>query len=219
MVFGLFTCFVAGSAFGQVAQSVKIPYEFSVASKVLPAGNYTFMVANGANDWLQVRSDSGTQARVHIMTRLGGPGAFMQDGSLVFDKSSGKHVLCEVWIPGTDGLLLHRATNGRGREIVLLSDLRPTGNLSGKAAYDRTCTRCHGQDGKGDPKADKFFNTAIPKLASTQVQGKSDTELREIITKGSAAMPPVEIDESGYRHRLSPESVDSVIAHVRTLKP
>jgi mono/diheme cytochrome c family protein len=218
IAFSLFTCLAAGAAFGQVSQVVKIPYEFAVASKVLPAGTYTFSVATGANEWLQVRSENGTQSRVHIMTRLGGPSAFMQDGSLVFDKSSGRHILCEVWIPGTDGLLLRRAPNGTGREIVLLSDLRSTANLSGKAAYDRTCSRCHGPDGKGDPKADKFFNTAIPKLASERVQGKSDAEMREIITKGSSAMPPVEIDESGYRHRLSPESVDAVITHVRTFK-
>ena len=195
-----------------------MPYAFTVASKGLPAGTYTFSVSPGANEWLVVGSDKGMQTRAHIVTRLGGPAAFMQDGSLVFDKSGGQHVLCEVWIPGTDGVLLHRV-NSRNREILLLSDLRPTPNLSGKAAYDRTCSRCHGQDGKGDPKADKFFNTAIPKLASGNVQSKSDAELREIITKGSSTMPPVEIDESGYRHRLSPESVDAVIAHVRTLKP
>jgi hypothetical protein len=31
-------------------------------------------------------------------------------------------------------------------------------------------------------------------------------------------MPPVEIDESGFRHRLPPQDVDAVIAYVRTLK-
>jgi hypothetical protein len=50
------------------------------------------------------------------------------------------------------------------------------------------------------------------------VQGKSDAELKELITKGSGAMPPVEIDESGFRHRLPAQDVDAVIAYVRTLK-
>ena len=53
---------------------------------------------------------------------------------------------------------------------------------------------------------------------SASVQGKSDVELRDIITKGSSAMPPVEVDESGFRHRLPAGSVDAVIAFMRTLK-
>jgi hypothetical protein len=42
--------------------------------------------------------------------------------------------------------------------------------------------------------------------------------LREQISQGSRLMPPVEIDESGFRHRLPPQDVDAVIAYVRTLK-
>jgi mono/diheme cytochrome c family protein len=85
-------------------------------------------------------------------------------------------------------------------------------------AYDQTCFRCHGAGGKGDKNADKFFNTTIPRLNSAEVQSKSDAELKEIINKGGSAMPPVEIDESGFRHRLPPQDVDAVIAFVRTLK-
>jgi mono/diheme cytochrome c family protein len=91
-------------------------------------------------------------------------------------------------------------------------------NVSGRVAYDRTCSRCHGPAGRGDERADKFFNVTIPRLSSAEVQSKSDAELREIITKGSRVMPPVEVDESGFRHRLPPVDVDAVIAYVRTLK-
>jgi len=80
------------------------------------------------------------------------------------------------------------------------------------------CGKCHGQDANGNEQADKYFNTTIPRLSSAEVQGKSDAELKEIITKGTREMPPVEIDESGFRHRLPPESVDAVIVYVRTLK-
>jgi len=90
--------------------------------------------------------------------------------------------------------------------------------ISGKTAFDLTCSRCHGPAGMGDKRADKFFNTTIPRLGSAAVQSKSDAELKEIITKGSRAMDPVEVDESGFRHRLPPQSVDAVIAFVRTLK-
>jgi mono/diheme cytochrome c family protein len=94
----------------------------------------------------------------------------------------------------------------------------PDTNLTGKAAFDRTCRRCHGLDGAGEPRADKFFGTSIPRLNSADVQSKSDAELKEIITTGRRGMAPVEIDEAGFRHRLPPELVDTLIAYVRTLK-
>jgi hypothetical protein len=70
----------------------------------------------------------------------------------------------------------------------------------------------------GDERADKFFNLPIPRLSSAPVQAKSDAELRELITKGSSQVPPVEIDEAGFRHHLPPQDVDAVISYVRTLK-
>lgn len=100
----------------------------------------------------------------------------------------------------------------------MVSRLNQTGTTSGKAAYNLTCGRCHGTDGQGDERADKFFQTTIPRLSSADVQGKSDAEFRELITQGSRVMPPVEIDEAGFRHRLPPQDVDAVIAYVRTLK-
>lgn len=114
--------------------------------------------------------------------------------------------------------LLHSTPKDHTHEILLFSDAEGNPKLSGKALFDRTCRRCHGPNGSGDAMADKFFKTRIPRLASADVQGKSDAALKEIITQGSRAMAPVEIDESGFRHRLSLESTDTVIAYVRTLK-
>ena len=214
----LFTFLVAGPILGQMGQTVQveIPYDFNVASKVLPAGKYTLSVAGST---LGVQSASGGGVlHAPILTRLGGPTEFYRDGTRVFDKADGRRILSEVWMPGADGVLVHSTPSNHGHEVLLLSGLNPDPNLSGSAAYDRTCRRCHGPDGKGDERADKFFNTTIPRLSSAEVQGKSDAELREIITKGTSTMPPVEIDESGFRHRLPLQSVDAVIAYVRTLK-
>jgi cytochrome c5 len=216
MAFSLFTFFAVGPVFGQTGEAVRIeiPYEFSVASKVLPAGTYAFSVTRAG---LEVRSANGG-VFAPILTRLGGPTELFQDGTLVFDKADSRRILSEVWLPGMDGILVHSTPKGHSHEILLLPGLSQSANLSGKAAYDRTCRRCHGPDGLGDARADKFFNTTIPRLSSAEVQGKSDAELRQIITQGTSTMPPVEIEEIGFRHRLPPQSVDAVIAYVRTLK-
>ncbi len=219
LVLILVTICAAGSAFGQGVEAVRaqIPYEFTFASKVLPPGTYTLTVTKFG---LQAQSASnGEVYRASIITRLGGPPAMFQGGSLVFDKSGGTRILAEVWMTGADGILLHSTPKGHAHEVVLLSeDFDAKSNLSGKAAYNQTCIRCHGPAGKGDKNADKFFNTTIPRLNSAAVQSKSDAELKELITQGSKAMPPVEIDEAGFRHRLPPQDVDAVIAYVRTLK-
>jgi mono/diheme cytochrome c family protein len=216
VAFLLFTCVTVGPAFGQ-AQSMRseIPYQFTFGSKVLPAGTYTFKV-NGMG--LTALSASNGQFTQNIITWISGPAQFLRDGSLVFDKTDAGPVLSEVWMPGTNGLLLHSIPKGHSRDVLLVSGLSQSGAVSGKTAFSMTCGRCHGQDGNGDERANKFFNTAIPKLTSPQVQAKSDAELRALITQGSQTMPPVEIDESGFRHRLPPQDVDAVIAYVRTLK-
>jgi mono/diheme cytochrome c family protein len=223
LAFLLVTFFAVGPAFGQTGQveRVQIPYEFTVGSKVLPAGTYTLSVT----PWgLQVQPATGESVTAHILARLGGPTEFLRDGALVFDKTGGGRILSEVWMPATEGrqtegILVYSTPQNPSREIFMFtSGLEQNVKVSGRVAYDRTCSKCHGPTGKGDKSADKFFNITIPRLSSAEVQGKSDAELREIITKGSSAMPPVEIDEGGFRHRLPPQEVDAVIAFVRTLK-
>ena len=216
MAFTLLTFFAFVPTFGQTTYVVKIPYEFAIGSKVMPAGNYTFSM-RAEDPSLVVRPDKGEAVRAFIVTRLGGP-IELRDGSLVFDKTGDRRILSEVWIPGMDGILLHSTPKNHSHDMLLLSDLNQKSGLSGGAVYERTCRRCHGPDGMGNETADKFFNTAIPRLSSASVQGKSDEELRDIITKGRRAMDPVQLDESGFRHRLATESIDAVIAYVRTLK-
>jgi mono/diheme cytochrome c family protein len=217
MAFILVTFFALGAAYGQMqsAMQIQVPYKFTVGSKVLPAGTYSFSVKNNR---LEVQSATGGTVLGIIITQISGPGEFLQGGSLVFDTTGGGHILSEVWIPGGDGQLLHITPKGHSRDVLLASYLNQSGTSTGKAAYNQTCGKCHGADGKGDADADKYFNTTIPRLSSADVQSKSDAELKQIITQGSSAMPPVEVDEAGFRHRLPPQDVDAVIAYVRTLK-
>jgi mono/diheme cytochrome c family protein len=216
VAFVIVSFFVVGATFAH-AQNLRfeIPYEFSVGSKMLSAGTYTFSVKDS---WLVVQSGTSGQSRVMIVTRLSEPAEFLRDGSLVFDHADGHRILSEVWLPGMDGLLIHRTPESHSRDVLSTSDLSQSRVVSGKTAYKLTCGGCHGQDGKGDERADKFFNTKIPRLSSAEVQGKLDAELKEIINQGTSTMPPVEVEESGFRHRLPPQDVDGVIAYVRTLK-
>jgi cytochrome c5 len=197
------------------AMRFDVPYAFTFGAKVLPPGSYTFR-ASGV--WLIAQSDSGTTVNGSILSRITGPAELLRDGSLVFEKSPKGRILSEVWMPGSNGLLVHSVAKGHDHDVLLVSGLSQTRAVSGKEAYSLTCARCHGADGKGQPGADKFFNTAIPRLSSAAVQSKTDEELRDLINQGSSAMPPVEIDEAGFRHRLPPQDVNAVIAYVRTLK-
>jgi cytochrome c553 len=217
MGFVLVTFFAVGPTFGQKAPFVRaeIPYEFTVSSKVLPAGAYTFSVDDSG---LRVQSASGDVIHALIIARLIGPSQFLREGSFVFDRTGGGRILSEVWIPGEDGMLVHSNPKSHSQEVFLFSALSQTSSVSGRAAFNLTCARCHGPNGRGDERADKFFKTTIPRLSSAEVQGKSDAELREIITKGTSQMPPVEIDEAGFRHRLPQQDADAVITYVRTLK-
>ncbi len=218
MAFILVTFFAVGLAFGQAGRvtQVEIPYEFTFASKVLPAGTYTFSVTEP-----MLRSGIGHRQGVsRRSSSLGSAGRpnFFGTALLYSTKRVAATSSPKYGCPGRMEYLLHSIPKSHSRDVYITSGLNQTRNVSGKAAYNRTCGKCHGPDGKGDERADKFFNITIPRLSSAEVQGKSDAELREIITKGSSAMPPVEIDESGFRHRLPEQSVDAVIAYLRTLK-
>jgi cytochrome c5 len=212
----LFMLFASAPSFGQTqGMNVEIPFQFILGSQTLPAGTYSFSVDNFG---LVLQSDSEGKLHAMIITRLTGPSGFLQEGSLVFDKASAGSILSEVWIPGSDGILLHSIPKGHRRGVLSFSGLSDTGSVSGKTAFGLTCARCHGQKGEGNQEADKYFHTKIPRLNSPEVQSKSDAELRKIISNGTQTMPPVEVDEAGFRHRLPPQDVDAVIAYVRTLK-
>jgi mono/diheme cytochrome c family protein len=218
MALTLVTLFAAVLAHGQTqAFRFNVPFGFTVGSKVLPAGVYKFSTSQDLSA-LSVESDTSWAARVNILARISGPNEMFKGGYLVFDKADRGLILSEVWISGTDGVLLHSIPKGHERVGVAGTSLDSTRSYSGKAAYNLTCARCHGDNGKGNEDADKFFGLKIPRLTSPDVQAKSDEELRELITQGTTMMPPVEIDESGFRHRLPQQDVEAVVAYVRTLK-
>ena len=211
------TAFVVAPVLGQGREMVNIPFSFTLHnSKVpLPAGSYNI---SSSSDFLALACRSGQQVKQLIIARLIGPNSFLQAGALVFDSTGDKKTLSEVWLPGQTGILLHAIPKGHNRDVVSFSSLSMNSRTSGKTAFELTCARCHGQGGSGNPEADRYFGVTIPRLNSPMVQSKADAELRAIITAGTEKMPPVEVEEAGFRHRLPPQDVDAVIAYLRTLK-
>jgi len=197
------------------AMRLQIPYAFLLGSTLMQPGTYTF---SETQNKLTVQPGEHAPLIQVPLTRIVDAPEFLRDGTIVFDKTDRGPELAEIWIPGTQGFLLRPVAKGDARDVVLASYLPQTGLVSGKSAFDQTCARCHGADGHGNPQADKFFRMSIPHLASAPIQGMTDAQLRTQINYGNKAMPPVETDEGGFRHRLPPQDVDAVIAYVRTLK-
>lgn len=67
----------------------------------------------------------------------------------------------------------------------------PREPLPAPEAYERFCARCHGDDGRGDPKAVRL-NPGLD-LVRSEMVAEGDRELvRERIAEGKGAMPGLE---------------------------
>ena len=74
--------------------------------------------------------------------------------------------------------------------------------------YKTNCALCHSADGSGDSSSGKALKAKD--LRSPEVQGKSDAELAEVITKGKGKMP-------AFGHKLSADVIKSLLAYIREL--
>jgi len=210
--------FAIGSAYGQSTTVLRahVPFKFEAHGISIPAGDYQFMLTTGRR-YLSISGGQISEQRIRIITTLGGSSIF-RDAGLVFENYGGKHILSELWIPGKQGVLVSSTPAAHKYDRVIAMVVSPAPNLTGKQIFERTCKRCHGAGGQGNPAARKFFKANIPNLTSASVQNKSDAELREIISNGSRKMPPVEIGQPHVQHLLDSSSVEKVIQFVRTLK-
>lgn len=69
-------------------------------------------------------------------------------------------------------------------------------------AYDRYCGRCHGDDGRGDPKAVRL-NPKLDLVRSEMVRERDLERVRESLLVGRGAMP-------GFERKLSPEEIEAL---------
>jgi cytochrome c6 len=76
------------------------------------------------------------------------------------------------------------------------------------ATYKTKCAACHGPDGKGSAAGLKM---GAHDFTSAEVQGQSDAQLTETITKGKGKMP-------AYGGKLKDNEIKDLVAHIRSLK-
>lgn len=76
----------------------------------------------------------------------------------------------------------------------------------GQVLYETKCAQCHGKDGVAKPPGTGSRNFNDPVF-----QGSSTVEaIVKITSEGRGKMP-------GYRSKLSPEQIQAVAAHVKSL--
>ena len=108
-----------GSAQLQHKVSAKIPYEFTAAGKVLPAGQYDFFYDAGSKQVTVKGTEKGSVVLVPIITLLAGAiHTTPNDSHIVFDRIGNKYSLSEIWISGIDGISLLSTKEMHEHEIV-----------------------------------------------------------------------------------------------------
>jgi len=87
----------------------------------------------------------------------------------------------------------------------------PEGDATaGKAVFKGRCQTCHGANGEGNAALGKALGAQIPPMSSDEVQGKSDDQIKKVITEGKGKMMPLK--------GLHDEDLANVIAFVRSFK-
>jgi|SRR5215470_4435228 len=97
--------------------------------------------------------------------------------------------------------------------VVLVS---PRGSSAGvpvavdaAKTFKSKCAHCHGADGGAQTSAGKSMK--IKDMRAAEVQGMSDDQLLQIISKGKGKMP-------GYEKSLGAETCKALVGYIRTLK-
>lgn len=80
---------------------------------------------------------------------------------------------------------------------------------AGKAAYEKSCKRCHGADGAPNAAIAKMMKVEMKHLGSKEVQAKSDAVLAKESKEGVGKMKGMSITDA---------EAANIVAHVRTLK-
>lgn len=78
-----------------------------------------------------------------------------------------------------------------------------------QTVFKQRCSKCHGEDGRGDTEAGKSLK--VKNLRSAAVQRHSDKELASVIKGGKSNMPP-------FKYVMSDDEINSLVVYVRSLR-
>lgn len=92
--------------------------------------------------------------------------------------------------------------------LVAFCSVPSRAQSAGETLFKTKCAACHGQDGKGDVPMGKKLGAR--NLGSSEVQGQSDAQLTDVVTKGKNKMP-------SYDGKLTNEQIGQLVAYIREL--
>ena len=100
----------------------------------------------------------------------------------------------------TDGMVL--------AGLIAVCTIPSRAQSAGETLFKTKCAACHGPDGKGEVPMGKKLGAR--NLSSPEVQGQSDAQLVDVMTKGKNKMP-------AYAGKLTPEQMADLAAYIREL--
>jgi len=118
LVVGLLGLLLA-SAFGQNSfMQAKIPFEFVVEGKTLPAGDYDFKVTDRL---VQLKNhDTGNTVALGYLTRIAVDKSAPAAARISFDVQDNKHFIEAIWPAKDDGYLVHMVKGEHTHDIVAM---------------------------------------------------------------------------------------------------
>lgn len=81
--------------------------------------------------------------------------------------------------------------------------------------WENHCTKCHGDDGRGQTKAGKKLNLKDYTDAKVQAEMKDD-EMAKVIAEGVVEKGKEKM--KAYKDELSPDEINELVAYVRKFK-
>ncbi len=120
VIVGLLGLFLA-SALGQETffLKAKIPFDFVVSGRTIPAGDYDFGISNN----MVALRDHGTGrnvAQFGYMTRIAADKTATGSARISFDVKEDKHFIEAIWPEQGDGYLIHAVKGEHTHEVIRL---------------------------------------------------------------------------------------------------
>jgi len=98
----------------------EVPHDFVVGETSMPAGKYLLEREGSNPPMITVRNAGGEgSAILHVITTLARTGMDERDAKLVFDKTTGRLELSEVWFAGQDGFLVCGTVAPHTHDVVV----------------------------------------------------------------------------------------------------